>query len=107
MNAMKLPHRRRFLHLAAGAAALPVLSSIARAQTYPARPVRWIVAWARFTRSRQFAELTVLPLSKLRERIQKELRLQLGGPGEISGYGRIRSQLRLGAVGRQNQDGYC
>ena len=30
---MKLP-RRRFLHLAAGAAALPVLSRIARAQTY-------------------------------------------------------------------------
>jgi tripartite-type tricarboxylate transporter receptor subunit TctC len=39
---MKLPHRRRFLHLAAGAAALPVLSRIARAQTYPMRPVRLI-----------------------------------------------------------------
>jgi hypothetical protein len=33
---------------------------------------------ARFPRSRQFAELTVWPLSKLRERIQEELRLQLG-----------------------------
>jgi len=31
------------LHLAAGAAALPVLSCIARAQTYPTRPVRLIV----------------------------------------------------------------
>ena len=40
---MKLPHRRRFLHLAAGAAALPALSRIARAQTYPSRPVRWVV----------------------------------------------------------------
>ena len=39
---MKLP-RRRFLHLAAGAAALPVVSRIARAQAYPSRPVRWIV----------------------------------------------------------------
>jgi tripartite-type tricarboxylate transporter receptor subunit TctC len=39
---MKLPHRRQFLHLAACAAALPV-SRIARAQTYPARPVRLIV----------------------------------------------------------------
>jgi tripartite-type tricarboxylate transporter receptor subunit TctC len=39
---MKLP-RRRFLHLAAGAAALPVVSGIARAQTYPTRPVRLIV----------------------------------------------------------------
>src|SRR5262249_20362472 len=39
---MKLP-RRNFLHLAASAAALPVVSRIARAQAYPARPVRLIV----------------------------------------------------------------
>jgi tripartite-type tricarboxylate transporter receptor subunit TctC len=39
---MKLP-RRHFLHLAAGAAALPALSRFAYAQTYPARPVRIIV----------------------------------------------------------------
>jgi tripartite-type tricarboxylate transporter receptor subunit TctC len=39
---MKLP-RRKFLHLAAGAAALPAGTRIARAQTYPSRPVRWIV----------------------------------------------------------------
>ena len=39
---MKLP-RRNFLHLAAGAAALPAVSRLARAQTYPARPVRFIV----------------------------------------------------------------
>ena len=42
---MKLPHRRRFLHLAAGAAALPAASRIARAQAYPARPVRIIVGF--------------------------------------------------------------
>ena len=42
---MKLP-RRQFLHLAAGAAALPAISQIARAQTYPTRPVRWIVGFA-------------------------------------------------------------
>jgi tripartite-type tricarboxylate transporter receptor subunit TctC len=41
---MKVP-RRRFLHLAASAAALPALSRIARAQTYPVRPVRWIVGF--------------------------------------------------------------
>ena len=40
---MKLPHRRRFLHLAAGTAALPAVSRIAWAQTYPTRPVRLIV----------------------------------------------------------------
>jgi tripartite-type tricarboxylate transporter receptor subunit TctC len=43
---MKLPHRRNFLHLAAVAAALPALSRVAWAQTYPARPVRWIVPFA-------------------------------------------------------------
>jgi tripartite-type tricarboxylate transporter receptor subunit TctC len=42
---MKLP-RRRFLHLAAGAAVLPTATRIARAQTYPGRPVRIIVAAA-------------------------------------------------------------
>jgi tripartite-type tricarboxylate transporter receptor subunit TctC len=40
---MKLP-RRQFLHLAAGTAALPAMSSIARAQTYPTRPVRLIAS---------------------------------------------------------------
>jgi tripartite-type tricarboxylate transporter receptor subunit TctC len=42
---MKLP-RRKFLHLAAGAAALPAVSRIARAQAYPARPVTMIVPFA-------------------------------------------------------------
>jgi len=42
---MKLPHRRHFLHLAAGAAALPALPRIASAQAYPTRPVRVIVGF--------------------------------------------------------------
>ena len=42
---MKLP-RRQFLHLAAGAAALPGVSRVARAQAYPSRPMRWIVGTA-------------------------------------------------------------
>ncbi len=41
---MKLP-RRTFLHLAAGAAALPAVSRIAQAQTYPSRPVRILVGF--------------------------------------------------------------
>jgi tripartite-type tricarboxylate transporter receptor subunit TctC len=41
---MKLP-RRNFLHLAAGAAALPVVSRIARAQAYPTWPVRLIIGY--------------------------------------------------------------
>jgi tripartite-type tricarboxylate transporter receptor subunit TctC len=41
---MKLP-RRKFLHLSAGAAALPAVSRLAAAQTYPTRPVRIIVGF--------------------------------------------------------------
>src|SRR5499427_4995671 len=41
---MKLP-RRRFLRLAAGAAALPAVSRIAWAQGYPSRPVRLVVGF--------------------------------------------------------------
>jgi tripartite-type tricarboxylate transporter receptor subunit TctC len=41
---MKLP-RRQFLHLAAGAAALPAVSRIAWAQAYPTRPVRIVVGF--------------------------------------------------------------
>ena len=42
---MKLP-RRQFLHLTAGAAALPVFASVAQAQSYPSRPVRVIVPYS-------------------------------------------------------------
>ena len=44
VKATKLP-RRQFLHLAAGAAALPAVSRIARAQTYPSRSVRIVVGY--------------------------------------------------------------
>ncbi|MEA2936507.1 MAG: hypothetical protein QOC56_11 [Alphaproteobacteria bacterium] len=43
---MRLPHRRQFLHLAAGATAAAAWSRIAWAQTYPSRPVRLIVGQA-------------------------------------------------------------
>jgi len=45
MPRMKLP-RRKFLDLAAGAVALPVVARVARAQAYPIRPVRLIVCFA-------------------------------------------------------------
>jgi tripartite-type tricarboxylate transporter receptor subunit TctC len=54
---MKLPHRRHFLHLAAGAAALPALSRVAWAQAYPARAVRIIVGQAAGSGSDTFARL--------------------------------------------------
>jgi tripartite-type tricarboxylate transporter receptor subunit TctC len=42
---MKLP-RRKFLHLAACAAALPAVSRVARAQAYPSRPITMVVPFA-------------------------------------------------------------
>jgi tripartite-type tricarboxylate transporter receptor subunit TctC len=44
-HAMKL-RRRQFLHLAAGAVGLPAASRGAWAQSYPTKPVRWIVPFA-------------------------------------------------------------
>src|SRR5262245_14102404 len=40
---MKFPYRRRFLRLAAGAAALPALSQVTGAQNYPTRPITLVV----------------------------------------------------------------
>src|SRR5262245_36204791 len=46
MTNLKLPHRRQFLHLAAGAAAMPAVSQLAWAQAaYPTRPVRIIIGF--------------------------------------------------------------
>src|ERR1700681_4025595 len=39
-------HRRRFLSLGAGVVALPAVSRMAKAQTYPSRPVRFLVPFA-------------------------------------------------------------
>ena len=60
---MKLP-RRRFVYLAAGAAALPALSRIARAQAYPTRPVRVIVPYAAGGPTDVFARLATQRLSE-------------------------------------------
>ena len=53
---MKLP-RRQFLHLAAGAAALPAFAHVAVAQTYPSRPVRWVVGTVAGSSPDMFARL--------------------------------------------------
>ena len=45
MTIVKLPHRRQFLHLAAGAAALPAVSRVALAQAWPSRVVRLLVGF--------------------------------------------------------------
>src|SRR5215831_18912637 len=43
---MEIPHRRRFLHLAVGAAALPTVSRVTWAQAYPARPITIVIRYA-------------------------------------------------------------
>jgi len=60
---MRLP-RRRFLQLAAGAVALPAVSRFAWAETYPARPVRMIVAFPAGNASDVIARLMAQALSQ-------------------------------------------
>jgi tripartite-type tricarboxylate transporter receptor subunit TctC len=64
MTNLKFPHRRQFLHLAAGAAALPAVSHVAWAQTYPSRPVRVIVPFAPGGQTDAIARLLAQRLSE-------------------------------------------
>jgi tripartite-type tricarboxylate transporter receptor subunit TctC len=92
---MKLPHRRQFLHLAAGAAALPAVPRIARAQAYPSRPVKIIVGQAAGSASDIIARLIAQFLSeKLGQQFVVEVRA--GAAGNIA----------TEAVTRMPPDGY-
>ena len=91
---MKLP-RRQFLHLAAGAAALPAVSRIAKAQAYPTRPVRIVVPFAPGGVNDITARLIGQWLS---ERLGQQFIIENrpGGGGNIG----------IEAVGRSPADGY-
>jgi tripartite-type tricarboxylate transporter receptor subunit TctC len=86
---MRLP-RRTFLHLAAGAAALPVISRVARAQTYPTRPVRIIVGQAAGSGSDTVARLIGQFLS---ERLAQPFVIENrpGAGGNIAAEAAVRS----------------
>ena len=91
---MKLP-RRRFLQLAAGAAALPAVSRMARAQAYPTRPVRAVVAFAPGGVTDTFARLMA---QKLTEQLGKQVYVEniAGASGNIG----------TGQVAKAAPDGY-
>jgi tripartite-type tricarboxylate transporter receptor subunit TctC len=91
---MKLP-RRNFLHLAAGAAALPALAHVAVAQTYPSRPVRMIVPFAPGGTSDILARLMGQWLSE-----------RLGQPFVIENRPGANSNIGTEAVVRAPSDGY-
>jgi tripartite-type tricarboxylate transporter receptor subunit TctC len=65
MAILKLPHRRQFLQLIAGAAALPAVSHIARAQSYPSHPVRIVVPYAPGGSTDTVARITADRLSRI------------------------------------------
>jgi tripartite-type tricarboxylate transporter receptor subunit TctC len=93
---MKLPHRRQFLHLAAGAAAaLPAVSRFARAQTYPSRPVHLIAPFAPGGSSDIIARLMGQWLSE-----------RLGQPFVIENRPGAASNIAAEAVVRAPADGY-
>ena len=91
---MKLP-RRTFLHLAAGAAALPAVPRFARAQTYPTRPVRIIVGFAPGG-----------PADILARLIGQWLSERLGQPFVIENRPGAASNIATEAVVRAPADGY-
>jgi tripartite-type tricarboxylate transporter receptor subunit TctC len=91
---MKLP-RRKFLHLAAGAAVVPTASRIAWAQTYPSRPVRIIIGFAPGGVVEIVARLIGQSLSE-----------RLGQPFIIESRPGAASNIATEAVVRAPPDGY-
>src|SRR5262249_10528939 len=92
---MKLPHRRQFLHLVAGAAALPAVSRFAWAQAYPTRPVRIIEGFGAGSALDIVARL-----------IGQSLSGQLGQSFIIENRSGASSNIAAEAVARASPDGY-
>jgi tripartite-type tricarboxylate transporter receptor subunit TctC len=91
---MKVP-RRQFLHLAAGAAALPAVSRIARAQTYPTRAITMIVSAAAGSNGDSIGRI-----------IAARMRENLGQPIIIENLGGADGSIGAGRAARAKPDGY-
>jgi len=91
---MKLP-RRQLLHLAAGAVALPAMSRIARAQTYPSRPITLIVPSAPGNSGDAVARV-----------VAERMRQSLKQPIIIENVGGAGGNIATGRAAHARPDGY-
>src|SRR5262249_10793897 len=91
---MKLP-RRNFLRLAVGTAALPVLSPFAMAQTYPARPIKVIVAFPAGG-----------PADTMGRLIGQAMSSKIGQPVVIENIGGAGGSIALRMMSNASPDGY-
>src|SRR6516164_4824393 len=91
---MKLP-RRKFLHLAAGAAALPAVSRIVRAQAYPTRPITMIVPAAPGSATDVIGRI-----------VAERMRKSLAQPIIIENIGGADGTIGAGRAARAKPDGY-
>jgi tripartite-type tricarboxylate transporter receptor subunit TctC len=91
---MKLP-RRNFLHLAAGAAALPAMSRMAWSQTYPSKPVTIVVPFPAGG-----------PVDMRARILAEHMRSSLGQPIIIENVSGAAGSFGAGRVARSAPDGY-
>jgi tripartite-type tricarboxylate transporter receptor subunit TctC len=87
--------RRQFLRLTAGAAALPAVSRIARAQTYPSRPITMIVPFPAGGPTDVVARVVV-----------EQMKAPLGQPVIIENLGGADGSIGVGRAARAPPDGY-
>jgi tripartite-type tricarboxylate transporter receptor subunit TctC len=92
---MKLPHRRQFLHLAAGAAALPAVSRNAWAQAYPSRPFTIVVGYAAGGATDVIART-----------VAERMKISLGQPVIVENVTGAGGTIAVGRVARAVPDGY-
>jgi tripartite-type tricarboxylate transporter receptor subunit TctC len=87
--------RRKFLHLAAGTVALPVISCVAGAQAYPSRSITMIVPYAAGSDTDVIARV-----------VSQSMKTSLGQPIVIENIGAAEGAIGVGRAARARPDGY-